>query len=165
MMKKRRGQNGFTLVELMIALMVSSIVLSAVAVLANAATAASKVTDQMGRYQSQLRMVSSRVTDLIRRANRVTIALPGEFTLWHDLNADGLATNDELTRIARDADGSKLIIGTTETYAYCGNVVFDYDKAAPDTEFVTAWFDLLEDGQTQRHSICAQLRGSDAHMK
>lgn len=164
-MRKNQRQNGFTLVELMIALIVSSIVLSAVAVLANAATTASKATDQMGKQQSHLRMASAHLADLIRRANRVTSASEQEFTLWHDMNADGLASNDELTRVGRGLDGHTLSVGGSEIHTNCRNIAFAYDKAAPDTEFVTVWFDLQENGQTQRHSVSAGLRGSDAHMK
>lgn len=164
-MRKSQRQNGFTLVELLVALMVSSIVLSAVAVLANAATTASTATDQMGRYQSHLRLISAHLGDLIRRANRVMSASESEFNLWLDSNADGLVTNDELLRIGRSADGHTLLIGSGETHSVCRNVVFAYDQAAPQTRFVTVWFDLTENGQTQRHSVCAGLRGSDAHMK
>jgi prepilin-type N-terminal cleavage/methylation domain-containing protein len=164
-MRKQRRQKGFTLVELLIALMVVSVVLSAAAVLANAAASADTQTDRMGRSQTHLRQVTARVTDLIRRANRVTAASADEFTLWLDVNADGLATADELVRIARGADGHALSIGAGETHSLCRNVSFAYDQNAPDTRFVTIWFDLEESGLSQRRSICAGLRASDAHMQ
>ena len=165
MKRKQRQSEGFTLVELMMALLVASIVLSAVATLASATTAADQVTDQMGRDQSQLRMVSMRLTDMIRRANRVTIAAVNGVQLWHDNNADGIETADERTTIIRGADTNTLTIGSKETYSNCRDITFAYDTASPDTRFVTVSFDITENGISQRHSINAGLRVSDAHGK
>jgi prepilin-type N-terminal cleavage/methylation domain-containing protein len=122
MKRKQRQSEGFTLVELMMALLVASIVLAAVATLASATTAADRVTDQMGREQSQLRMVSMRLTDMIRRANRVTISAVNGVQLWHDTNADGLETADERTTIIRGADTNTLTIGSKETYSNCRDI-------------------------------------------
>jgi len=164
-MKRRLKKHGFTLVELMVALMVASIVLAAVATLAGATTAADQATDQMGREQSQLRMVSMRLTDMIRRANRVTISAVNGVQLWHDNNADGIETSDEKTTIVRSADGNTLTIGSKETYSNCRDITFAYDAASPDTRFVTVSFDITENGISQRHSINAGLRVSDTHRK
>jgi prepilin-type N-terminal cleavage/methylation domain-containing protein len=164
-MKRNLKNHGFTLVELMVALMVASIVLAAVATLAGATTAADQATDQMGREQSQLRMVSMRLTDLIRRANRVTITAVNGFQMWHDTNADGVETADERTTIIRGADMNTLTIGSKETHSNCRDITFAYDTASPDTRFVTVSFDITENGLSQRHSINAGLRVSDAHGK
>ena len=163
MSRKQRQSNGFTLVELMVALMIASIVLAAVATLAGATTAADQATDQMGREQSQLRMVSMRLTDLIRRANRVTIGAVNGFQLWHDNNADGIETADEKTTIVRGADGNTLTIGAGEAHNQCKNISFGYDTAAPATQFITVSFDIMENGQLQNHSANARLRASDNH--
>jgi prepilin-type N-terminal cleavage/methylation domain-containing protein len=153
MNRKQRQSEGFTLVELMMALLVASIVLAAVATLASATTAADRVTDQMGREQSQLRMVSMRLTDMIRRANRVTISAVNGVQLWHD------------TTIIRGADTNTLTIGSKETYSNCRDITFAYDTASPDTRFITVSFDITENGISQRHSINAGLRVSDTHGK
>lgn len=161
-----RGKNsGFTLVELMVALLVASVVLAAVATLAGAVTAADNATDQMGRQQAQLRQVSMRLSDLIRRANRVIQADDDRFQLWHDVNADGMATVDELTEVTRGVDGNGLTIGGIETHADCQTVSFGYDAAAPDTRFITVRFHVMEDSQLQQHSVNARLWASDAHRK
>lgn len=164
-MKSVDKNSGFTLVELMVALMVASIVLAAVATLAGATTAANDATDQMGRQQGQLRQVSMRLTDLIRRANHVTTAAADGFQLWHDKNADGLATANELTQVARDASHTTLLIGSNEAYPACKNISFGYDDPLGNTRFITVSFDITENGQTQHHSINAHLRASDAHRK
>jgi len=163
MLEKAR-KSGFTMVELMIALIVTSVVLSAVAVLANATTNASEETDQMGRCQSHQRQVSMRLSDLIRRANGIFSASSEEFYLWHDADGDGLAPAGELTRVARGADGHTLTIGTVETHSDSRTVEFAYD-AAPEARFVTVWFDLTENGLTQRYSVSAGVRGSEEHRQ
>lgn len=164
-MKAVDKNKGFTLVELMMALIISSIVLAAVVTLAGATTAANDATVQMGRQQGQLRQMSMRLTDLIRRANLVTTAAADGFQLWHDKNADGLATVNELTQVARGLDGNTLTIGSQEVYSNCKNISFSYDDPLGNTRFITVSFDITENGQTQRHSVNAQLRASDAHRK
>ena len=164
-MKRQSKNHGFTLVELMIALMIASIVLAAVATLAGATTAADQATDQMGREQSQLRLVSVYLPDLIRRGNRVTATSDEGFTLWLVVNADGLATADELTGVQRGSDTNTLTIGTGRTHSECKNIRFAYDNAAPDTQFITVSFDVTENGQLQNRSVNARLRVSDDHRK
>ena len=164
-MKRQTKNHGFTLVEMMVALMIASIVLAAVATLAGATTAADQATDQMGREQSQLRLVSVHLTDLIRRANRVEISAVNGFQLWHDNNADGLETADEMTLVVRGADGNTLTIGTGRTHSECENIRFAYDEDSPATQFITVSFDVTENGQLQHHSVNARLRVSDEHRK
>jgi len=153
------------MVELMMALIIASIVLAAVVTLAGATNAANNATDQMGRQQGQLRQVSMRLSDLIRRANRVMSADTEGFQLWHDTNADGLATADELTQVSRGAGGNTLTIGTSESHTKCKSISFGYDAAAPDTGFITVSFQITENGQVQTHSVNARLWVSDAHRK
>ena len=163
MVKRSLKHNGFTLVEMMVALLVSSVVLAAVATLAGAASAADTATQDLGREQAQLRQVSIRLGDLVRRANRVMSASTEGFELWHDINADGAATADELTQIARGADGNGITVGGSEAHTDCQNVSFAYDAAAPDTRFITVRFQITENSQLQEHSVNARLRASDAH--
>ncbi len=161
-MKKRRRQcaAGFTLVELMIALLVSSVILSAVATLAYATGSAKEATDEMGREQSVLRHVNVRLTDLIKRADGVVSASDSGFELWHDMNSNGVVDEGESTQVTRDSEGDMIIINGTETYTQCENITYQYDDVAPNTRFIAIWFDLDENGQTQRHTINAKLRGS-----
>lgn len=163
MIKRNLKKSGFTLAELLIALIVASVVLAAVSTLAGATVAADEATDQMGREQTYLRQVSMRLTDLIRRANRVTFTDTNGFELWHDANADGWEFADEITTVMSGADGNILTIGFNEIHSKCQNITFAYDAAAPDTRFITVSFDINENGQTQTHSINARLRVSDAH--
>ena len=140
-------------------------VLAAVSTLAGAASAADTATDQLGREQAQLRQVSIRLSDLIRRANRVQVTGVNGFMLWHDTNADGLATANETTTVIRGDDGNVLTIGDSEVHSQCRNISFTYDAESPDTRFITVSFEIIENEQTQRHSVNAQLRASDGHRQ
>ena len=173
MIKKRRQfVGGFTLVELMVALLVSSVILSAVAALAYATSSAKEATDDMGREQAQLRQVSMRVTDLIKSSNRVyrgafgmNYAYEWGTRLCHDLNADGdyndagetvwIYCYNNTIRVYRSAETSP------EIYTQCTNPTFEYGWKDGRPRTVAIWFDMNENGQTQRHSINAHLRVSD----
>lgn len=163
MLIRGKKNNGFTLVELMVALMVSAVVLGAVATLANATVCADDRTEEMGRSQAQLRHMAMRLTDLIRRANGIMSTGETEFLLWHDLNADGASSADELTRI-RNGSGQYIEIVDQETYDDCSNVVFAYDGIDSAARFITIWFDMEENGITQTYTISARLRASDDHL-
>ncbi len=161
-MDKSRKQSGFTLVELMIALLVTSIILSAVATLAYATSSAKEATDEMSREQSTVRHVNVRLTDLIMRANGVTSASSTGFELWHDTNADGVVDADETTWVISAAPDNVIQIQNGGQYGQCENAAFGYDDPSDPANvgFITIWYDLEENGQTQRHTINAKLRGS-----
>ena len=110
--------------------------------------------------------VSTRgAVDLIRRANHITTAVDDGFQLWHDNNADGTLTANELTQVARGIGGDTLTIGANESYGECKNISFAYDDPSGNTRFITVSFDISENGQTQRHSVNARLRVSDEHRQ
>ncbi len=160
-MKSVDKKTGFTLVELMIALLIASIIFAATATLSHATACADETTDEMGREQARLRYVNIRLADLIQRANRVTAASSTGFELWHDKDADGVVDATELTQVAHDTDGSTLIIGGSEEHIQCKNISFGYDAAAPLTRFIAIGFDMTENGVSQHYSVNARLRVSD----
>ena len=171
-MGKNRGQHGFTLVELLVALMVASVVLSAVAALAYATSSAKEATDDMGREQAQLRQVSMRLTDLIKQSNRLyrsgggmNYAFEWGTRLCYDLNADGdYLDDDEMVWIYRDNNSIRVYRSTESTpeiYTQCTNPTFEYGWKDGRPRTVAIWFDMDDNGQTQRHSINATLRVSD----
>lgn len=164
-MTRRHVGLGFTLVELMVALMVSAVVLGAVVTLANATTCADDATDQMGRQQAQLRFVTMRLSELIRCANQVRSISDDGFQLWHDSDVDGVVDSDELTDITRGSDGDTIYIDETESHWQCENVSFEYDSTiASDVRFVAVWFDMDDNGITQTHTVSAKLRVSDDYQ-
>lgn len=156
-MKRTIRKSGFTVVELLVALLVASIVLAGVATLANAATAAKEATDEMGREQSQIRQLTMYLTDLIQRSNGVTSYSDGEFVLWHDDNYDSAQTSEELTRVRRGADLNGLEIVGWKNYDICKNVEINYADA-PDITFIMIGFTVTENGLATRYTINGKLR-------
>jgi len=86
---KRHNKFGLTLVELLVALMVGSIILGAVATLAYAMGAANRSGDEICRAQAQVRYATLRISELIRYAKLVTL-VGDDLALWR---ADGNTNN------------------------------------------------------------------------
>ncbi len=65
-MRARKKQRGFTLVELLVALMVTSIIFGAVATLAYAVGTAHDASDDTSQKQTYVRFATLRISELIR---------------------------------------------------------------------------------------------------
>ncbi|HUW20816.1 MAG TPA: prepilin-type N-terminal cleavage/methylation domain-containing protein [Sedimentisphaerales bacterium] len=90
-------REGFTLVELLVGLAVTSIVVTAVATLAYAVGAANRGTDDASQKQAQLRYATMRISELIRNCRLICGTADNDLVLWQaDYNADGLINPSEL---------------------------------------------------------------------
>ena len=101
---------GFTTVELLVALTVCSIVLTAVASLAYAIGSANRYSEERSDHQMALRCATVRITDLVKRSVMAFDA-PGGIALWtDDYNNDGLinGSEKELVYIETGAGGESL---------------------------------------------------------
>lgn len=81
-MKDTRHANGFTLVELLVAMVVMSIVLTAVATLAFAMNAANNATYDASETQAQIRFATLRISELIRHSKLICYANSEELAVW-----------------------------------------------------------------------------------
>lgn len=108
-MRDTRYERGFTLAELLVALMVTSIVLTAVATLAYALGAANDATDDTSRKQAQLRYTTLRISDLIRHC-RLICGMPGnDLAIWRaDDNNDGKINPTELVYLEAGQEKDRL---------------------------------------------------------
>lgn len=105
----RYRRRGLTLAELLVALVVTAIVLSAVATLAYALTSASQVGGDVAATQARLRQTTLRVLELLRHSRMVLTATETEVLLWRaDDNADGRINVNELVFLDATADGDRL---------------------------------------------------------
>lgn len=97
----KHNRVGLTLVELLVALMVGSIIFSAVATLTYAMGNAQKSSDELSRHQAQVRYATLRITELIRYAKLVTLSGAGDdLAVWRaDDNNDNLINPSELVYI------------------------------------------------------------------
>jgi len=185
-MQDMRYKKGFTLVELLVALIVTGIVLAAVATLAFAIGAANDETDDTSQKQAQIRHATLRISELIRHCKLICGTPGGDLAIWRaDDNGDGQININELVYIERGINGDYLRlcefptsdtspvnmsdIETLSTSDYvvtyvplvpqCSNVEISFDAAPPNSRFVSIAFDILENDIVHRYQISAALRG------
>jgi len=185
-MRDTKYENGFSLVELLVALIVTGIVLAAVATLAFAVGAANDATDDTSQKQAQVRFATLRISELIRHCKLICGTPGGDLAVWRaDDNGNGQININELVYIERGAGGDYLRlcqfpssdtspvnlsdIETLSTGDYsvtyvplvpqCSNVVFSFDAAPPSSRFVSIAFDVLENDIVRQYQISAALRG------
>lgn len=186
MMRDVRYKRGFTLVELLLALIVTGIILTAVTTLAFAVGAANDATDDTSQKQAQVRFATLRISELIRHCKLICGTPSSEIAIWRaDNNGDGQININELVYIERGAGGDYLRfcefplsdasivnlsdIQTLSTSSYsvtyiplipqCINVQFSFDEAPPYSRFVIISFDILENGIVRQYQINTFLRG------
>jgi prepilin-type N-terminal cleavage/methylation domain-containing protein len=91
---------GFTLVELLLALIVAGIISAAVVTLAFAVGAANDVTDNTSRTQAYVRYTTLRISELIRHSKLVCGMTGDDLAVWRaDDNGNGQINPKELVYI------------------------------------------------------------------
>ena len=102
LIKMTRCTKAFTLVELLIALVVTSIILLAVTTLAFAMSSATQVSDDTTFKEAQLRQARLRIGELIRNCKLICAAPGNDLVVWAaDPNNDGEINIRELVYIER----------------------------------------------------------------
>ncbi|MCH7559430.1 MAG: prepilin-type N-terminal cleavage/methylation domain-containing protein, partial [Planctomycetes bacterium] len=81
-MRDTRYKKGFTLVELLVALVVTGIVLAAVATLAFAMGTANDVADDSSQKQAQVRYATLRISELIRHCKLICGTPGSDVAVW-----------------------------------------------------------------------------------
>ena len=160
----KHKQSGFTLVELLVALMIAAIVLTAAATMAGALACGKETCDQMSRSTAYLLQIQTRLSDLIMRANGATIDLGKTcLTLQYDTDSDGV--NDKDMIISKDALSKVITIEGADYVYQLKNQAGLYQNVQSDVQFnvdgklVTVKFVLTETGVPQTYQVCAVLRG------
>ena len=111
-MKNTRFKNGLTLIELLLALVVTSIIMTAVATLAYAVSSANDATDDTSRKQAQIRSATLRISELIRHSRLICYADGDDIAVWRaDDNDDGRINIGELVYIESGLANDYLYIG------------------------------------------------------
>jgi prepilin-type N-terminal cleavage/methylation domain-containing protein len=97
---RHNNDKGFTLVELLLALMITGIILAAVATLAFALGSVKDSTDDTSYKEAQIRYSTLRLTDLIRHCKLICGAQGTDVAIWKaDDNGDGKINAAELVYI------------------------------------------------------------------
>ncbi|OHB55157.1 MAG: hypothetical protein A2173_00290 [Planctomycetes bacterium RBG_13_44_8b] len=166
-------KKGFTLVELLVALIVSSIILAAVATLAFAMSSASVSTDDMSSKQAQVRFSTLQISELIRQCKLIHEydSSEGYITIWKVGNGDNVVDPDELISIEAGEDADYIQLHETdndpvELIPQCKDVVFAlYDSNFDDsidlpfkTKYVSITFKIDENGVEHQYQINNVLR-------
>jgi prepilin-type N-terminal cleavage/methylation domain-containing protein len=182
-----RYEKGFTLVELLVALIVTGIVLAAVATLAFAVGAANDETDDTSQKQAQIRQATLRISELIRHCKLICGTPGDDLAVWRaDENDDGQININELVYIERgtgwdilrlcefpSSDTSPVSLSNIETLStsdyivtyvplvpQCSNVQFGFlPELPPKSSFVTISFDIVENDIVRQYQISTALRG------
>lgn len=111
-MHNRKVQTGFTVVELLVALAVTSVILSAVATLAFAMSTASRDSEDAAFVQTELRTATLRFVELIRNCRMICAAPGDDLVVWKsDDNNDESINLNELVYIERGSAHNVLRTG------------------------------------------------------
>ncbi len=98
------GIKGFTLAELLMALVVTSIIFTAVVTLAHALDTANDASDDTSEKQAQVRYATLRISELIRHCRLICGAPGNDLCIWRsDDNGDGKINPIELVYIESGA--------------------------------------------------------------
>jgi prepilin-type N-terminal cleavage/methylation domain-containing protein len=111
-MLNTRYENGFTFVELLVALVVTSIVLVAVATLAYALGTANETSDDTSQKQAQVRIATLRISELIRQCKLICGTPGNDLAVWRaDDNGNGQINPKELVylEMGQNRDYVKLL--------------------------------------------------------
>jgi prepilin-type N-terminal cleavage/methylation domain-containing protein len=99
-LKKAMKNKGFTLAEVLMAVWVMSIILTAVATLSFALGSANDSADKTSEIQSKIRYTTIRLGDLIKNSKLVCYNFGSELAVWRaDDNGDGKINAKELVYI------------------------------------------------------------------
>ena len=112
-MRNSVSKKGFTLVELMVALVVTGVILTAVSTLAFALSSASKSTDDTNRSQAQVRLTTLRIQELIRNSIMICSSSDDDMAIWiADHNNDNKININELAYIEFGPERNHLALYT-----------------------------------------------------
>jgi prepilin-type N-terminal cleavage/methylation domain-containing protein len=172
-------EKGFTLCELIIALGITAVILTATVTLAYALSSATSSSDQLMRSDTILRSSTLRISEMIKHSNLVETTIRGGIVIWTDENTDGKIASTEVDYIEPSNGGSSIqmlkypfsgqnlplfwvrVLSVRTLYATlipeCSNISFTIN--APS--LVTISFDIDQDGISRNHQITAAVRCSD----
>jgi prepilin-type N-terminal cleavage/methylation domain-containing protein len=165
-MRDTRYEDGFTLVELLVALMVASIIFVAVATLAYTLGAVNDAANDMAEKQAQVRYATLRISELIRHCKLICGATGNSITIWRADDGNNVIDSNEQVYI--EAVGSRLQLRDNTSASpvvlipQCSNVQFRFDDSSlpvMERKFVSISFNLVENGVIRQYQISAALRG------
>lgn len=111
LLKHKSNCNGFTLVELLIAMTITAIIVGAVATFAYALSSANSNLDDTSEKQAQLRYTTLRISELIKHSKLICKTSSSELAIWKsDDNDDGQINPAELVYLTTNADRNEIVL-------------------------------------------------------
>jgi prepilin-type N-terminal cleavage/methylation domain-containing protein len=152
LMRIARHTQGFTVIELLIGMVITSIVLAAIATLAFAMSVASTASDDIAVTQAQLRQATLRLRELIGTCQLVCAAPGNDLVLWRaDDNADHRINVNELVYVERGDTGTLLQLCQ---FSVAGNP----SVALSDLALASTKSQLLSAGSVTRTPLIPQCK-------
>lgn len=162
---------GLTLVELLVGLIVSSIILGAIATLVFAVGTTHSSSSDTAAKQAQVRFATVRISELIRYCKLIYETSANRITIWKtDDDGDNNIDAPELAYIETNPERNYISLRYGENPSVvhivpeCSNVQFVPDVAGPWTESVNISFGIEEDRETRSYQINAVLRSRAEHL-
>jgi prepilin-type N-terminal cleavage/methylation domain-containing protein len=141
-MQNIRHTKAFTLVELLVGLLITSIILAAVATLAFVFNSANTASGDTAYKQAQLRHATLHISELIRNAKLICAAPGNDLVVWAaDENADDQINLNEIVYIERGTDLDTLRLCR---FSSAGNPQTTIADLAQSTTKSTAIFNYNE---------------------
>lgn len=127
---KRPNYLGFTLVELLVGLVVTGIVLAAVATLAFALGAANQTSGDTSQKQAQVRFATLRISELIRHCKLICGTTGDDIVIWKadDNPENGVIDALELAYIERGSSADYIRI---LEFTYCPESLGSWFRTIP----------------------------------
>ena len=112
-MRNSFSKRGFTLVELVIALVVTGVILAAVSTLAFALSSANNSTGDINLRQSEVRLTTLRIQEIIRNCKLICYKSSDDIAIWlADDNNDNKININELAYIGFGLDRNHIYLYT-----------------------------------------------------
>jgi prepilin-type N-terminal cleavage/methylation domain-containing protein len=145
--RRADGQQGFTLVELLITLVLGALVLSAVTTTAISSLQTQRFSTDVANAMDEARFAVEWMRRDIRQAQRVDGTSTGtSLTIWVDRNQDRAVAPDEMITYRLVTEGGATHLRRSTAADPTGRIVarriepgtvFTYAPAVPDTQVVT----------------------------
>ncbi len=121
--KRKLKNKGFTLAELIMAMWVMAIILTAVASLAFALGVANDSADDTAEFQSRLRFTTLRISDLVKNSRLICAAGGNNVAIWrNDDNGDAKINAGEIVYIEYNNAAKKIRLLEFEPLSYVANL-------------------------------------------